>query len=124
VNNVTVDRLTILMTLSVGLAASLMPPGPVTGVLAILAAILHAVCLSAWQGLVAREEPLLFMLHVAYAWLPVGYALTACAAFGWLFPPTAALHALTMGAIGSMVLAMITRVPLGYWPVLTRPRVS
>jgi len=114
VNNVTVDRLTILMTLSVGLAASLMPPGPVTGVLAILAAILHAVRLSAWQGLATREEPLLFMLHVAYAWLPVGYALTACAAFGWVFPPTAALHALTMGAIGSMVLAMITRVPLGH----------
>jgi uncharacterized protein involved in response to NO len=61
-----------------------------------------------------RAEPLLFMLHVAYAWLPVGYALMACAAFGWIFPPTAALHALTMGAIGSMILAMMTRVPLGH----------
>jgi uncharacterized protein involved in response to NO len=54
------------------------------------------------------------MLHVAYAWLPVGYTLMACASLGWVFPPTAALHALTMGAMGSMVLAMITRVPLGH----------
>jgi len=114
VNNATIDRLAILSTLLVGLAASLSPSGPATGLLATLAAILHALRLSAWRGWATREEPLLLMLHVAYAWLPVGYALTACAAFGWVFPATAALHALTMGAIGSMILAMMTRVPLGH----------
>jgi uncharacterized protein involved in response to NO len=113
-NKAAIDRLTIATTLLVGLAASLTPPGPPTGVLAILASILHAVRLAAWRGVATRAEPLLFMLHVAYAWLPVGYALMACAAFGWIFPPTAALHALTMGAIGSMILAMMTRVPLGH----------
>jgi len=56
----------------------------------------------------------LFALHVAYFWLPVGYGLMGCAIFEWIFLPTAALHALTMGAIGSMILAMTTRVPLGH----------
>lgn len=113
-NNKAVDRLTITATVLAGLAASIAPLNSVTVVLASSAAILHAVRLSQWRGLATRPEPLLFMLHVAYAWLPVGYMLTALAALGWFFPPTAALHALTMGAIGSMILAMITRVPLGH----------
>jgi uncharacterized protein involved in response to NO len=113
-NNVLVDRMTILFTVLVGIAAAFAPVHPITAVLAICAAILHALRLSAWQGLATRSEPLLLMLHVAYAWLPVGYTLMACASLGWVFPPTAALHALTMGAMGSMVLAMITRVPLGH----------
>lgn len=112
--NVTVDRMTILATVLVGLAASLTQPGPVTGLMAIGAAVLHGLRLGAWRGLATRGEPLLLILHVAYAWLPIGYALMACAAFGWLFPPTAALHALTVGAIGTMILAMMTRVPLGH----------
>jgi uncharacterized protein involved in response to NO len=57
---------------------------------------------------------LLFVLHVAYSWLPVGYALTALAAFGLVFPATAALHALTMGAIGNMILAVSSRVALAH----------
>ena len=113
-NNVTVDRLTILATVLVGLAASLAQYGPVTGLLAVPAAVLHGVRLGAWRGLATRAEPLLLVLHIAYAWLPIGYALMACAAFGWVFPATAALHALTVGAIGTMILAMMTRVPLGH----------
>ena len=44
---------------------------------------MHTLRLSRWRGLATRTEPLLFILHVAYAWLPVGYLLTACAVFGW-----------------------------------------
>ena len=54
------------------------------------------------------------MLHVAYLWLPVGYALTALAAFGLIFPATAALHVLAMGAIGTMILAVTSRVALAH----------
>lgn len=46
--------------------------------------------------------------------LPVGYILLGCSVFGWIFRPSAALHALTMGAIGSIVLAVTTRVALGH----------
>jgi uncharacterized protein involved in response to NO len=113
-NNHLIDGLTILSTLLVGIAATFAPVHPFTAALALAAFALHAIRLSRWRGLATRTEPLLLVLHLAYAWLPIGYALTAFAALAWVFPSTAALHALTMGAIGSMVLAMITRVPLGH----------
>jgi uncharacterized protein involved in response to NO len=64
--------------------------------------------------LATTAEPLLFILHVAYLWLPVGYALMGLAAFEIFFTPTAALHALTMGGVAGMVLAVTTRVALAH----------
>ena len=113
-DNVLVNRLTIFLTLVVGIAVSTAPMSIVTGLLCFAAAIFHAIRCSRWCGLATLPEPLLFALHVAYFWLPVGYGLMGCAIFEWIFLPTAALHALTMGAIGSMILAMTTRVPLGH----------
>lgn len=113
-SNVIIDRLAILLTLAVGIAASFVPAHAASGVLAFAAALLHAMRLSRWCGLATFAEPLLFVLHVAYAWLPIGYAIMGCVVFGFLFAPTSALHVLTMGAIGGMILAMTTRVPLGH----------
>ena len=112
--SVGLDLSVILLTVLVGLAASFSPAHPVTGALAFAAALAHGFRLSRWRGFATTSNPLLFVLHAAYAWLPIGYALMGCSVFGWLFPPTTALHALTMGAIGSMVLAMTTRVALGH----------
>jgi uncharacterized protein involved in response to NO len=109
-----IDRTTILLTVITGVAASVAPASVITGVLAFAAAFMHGLRLSRWRGLATTEEPLLFVLHVAYLWLPVGYVLTACSVFGWLFPPTAALHALTMGGVGGMILAVTTRVALAH----------
>lgn len=114
VNHALTDRLTILATLAVGIAASTAPTNPVTGILGFVAAGLHGIRLSRWCGLSTVGEPLLFVLHIAYLWLPIGYAVMGCAVFDWLFAPTTALHVLTMGAIGGMILAMTTRVPLGH----------
>ncbi len=114
VNHPLSDGITIAATLATGVSVSLTPLGPVTGALALVAALSHAVRLARWRGLATTSEPLLFVLHVAYLWLPVGYALTALAAFGLVFPATAALHALTMGAIGNMILAVTSRVALAH----------
>ena len=108
------DGITVVATIATGVSVSLTPFGPVTGILAMVAALSHAVRLARWRGLATTSEPLLFVLHVAYLWLPVGYALTALAAFGLVFPATAALHALTMGAIGNMILAVTSRVALAH----------
>ncbi len=108
------DGLTVVATIGAGLAAVVAPTSAVAGLLALAASAAHGIRLSGWRGLATISDPLLFVLHVAYLWLPVGYALTALAAFGLWFPPTAALHALTMGAIGSMILAVTTRVALGH----------
>jgi uncharacterized protein involved in response to NO len=114
VNTTFLDITTILLTVVTGVGASFFPDSFVTGGLAFAAAGIHGFRLSRWRGLATAKEPLLFILHVAYLWLPVGYALMACAVFGWLFPPTAALHALTMGGVGSMILAVTTRVALAH----------
>ncbi len=109
-----VDRTALALTLLVGLSASFAPQHPATGILAFAAAAVHGFRLSRWRGFATTSNPLLFVLHVAYAWFPIGYTLLGFAVFGWLFTPTSALHALTMGAIGNMVLAVMTRVSLGH----------
>ncbi len=113
-NHPLAEGITVAATIATGVSVSLTPLGPVTGLLAMVAALSHAVRLARWHGLATTSEPLLFVLHVAYLWLPVGYALTALAAFGLVFPATAALHALTMGAIGNMILAVTSRVALAH----------
>jgi uncharacterized protein involved in response to NO len=113
-STVPVEAATLVLTVVTGFAATFAPTSPLTGGVAIAAAGAHAFRLSRWNGLATRSEPLLFVLHVAYFWLPVGYALIAWSAFGSAYPASVALHALTMGGIGSMVLAMMTRVALGH----------
>jgi len=108
------NHITILLTVLAGLSASFAPQGTLTGILAFAAALAHGLRLSRWRGFATTSNPLLFVLHLAYIWLPVGYALLGCVAFGWLLTSTAALHALTVGAIGSIVLAVTTRVALGH----------
>ena len=109
-----INRLALLLTVLVGLAAGFMPVHPLTTMLAFAAALVHGFRLGRWKGFATRSNPLLFVLHVAYAWIPFGYFLLGCASIGWFFTPTAALHALTMGAIGSSILAVTTRVALGH----------
>ncbi len=67
-----------------------------------------------WQGIATWREPLLWILHLAYAWLGVGFLLLGLDAFLPWLPPTAALHALTAGAIGTATLAVMIRVTLGH----------
>lgn len=114
VNSDVVNRTALSLTVLVGLAASFAPTHTVTGILAFAAAAVHGFRLSRWRGFSTTSNPLLLVLHTAYIWLPVGYVLLGCAVFGWLFTPTAALHALTMGAIANIVLAVTTRVSLGH----------
>ncbi|UCG72347.1 MAG: NnrS family protein [Chromatiales bacterium] len=109
-----VEPLVILATLGTGIAASLAPGSSGAGGLALVAAVLHGLRLARWRGLATTSEPLVLVLHLAYAWFPVGYALLAAASFTAWLPSTAAIHALAMGVIGSMILAVTTRVALGH----------
>ena len=113
-NNLPVDRTATTLTILVGLTVVFFPNRVAIGYLAMSAAVVHAVRVAQWRGLQTIRNPLLFVMHVAYWWLPIGYLMMSAASLGWAFTPTAALHALTMGGIGGMILAMITRVPLGH----------
>ena len=106
----------VAVSLSVltGMAAAAWPSEWVTGGMALVTAIAHGLRLALWRGLSTLSNPLLFVLHVAYAWLPIGYLWMAMASFGWWVTPSSALHAMTMGGIGFVVLGVITRVALGH----------
>lgn len=85
----------------------------VSGAALIIAASAHAVRLARWSGGATKQEPLLWILHLGYAWLPVGLALSGAAAW---FPDlaTLAVHALTVGAMATMIVAVMTRASLGH----------
>ncbi len=85
----------------------------VTGALA-LAGVLHGVRLTRWAGDRARREPLVLVLHVGYAFVPLGFLLLAASGVTSAIGESAALHAWTAGAIGVMTVGMMTRVGLGH----------
>jgi uncharacterized protein involved in response to NO len=86
-----------------------------TAVLLIFAAVAQAARLGRWAGERTWREPIVFILHVGYAFVPLG-ALALGAAILWpaIIAPTAALHAWTTGAMGTMTLAVMTRATLGH----------
>jgi len=90
------------------------PQGAVTPWLALAAGIALAIRLSRWCGLATLREPLLFALHAGYGWLAASLLLLGANGFLSLVPASAALHALTVGAIGTMTLAVMTRATLGH----------
>jgi uncharacterized protein involved in response to NO len=67
-----------------------------------------------WRGVATRSEMLLAVLHVGYGWLVLGVAALGFAILDSAFPLSAAIHALTAGAIGTMILAVMTRVSRGH----------
>jgi uncharacterized protein involved in response to NO len=74
---------------------------------------LHFVRLLRWSGYRTFADRLVLILHIAYAFIPVGFILTALSAFG-LVAPGAGIHAWTGGAIGAMTLAVMSRATLGH----------
>lgn len=79
----------------------------------LLAGTLHGARMAGWHSARAWHYPALFMLHLAWAWLPVGLILLGLALLDPQgLPPAAGLHALTMGAMGSMILAIAGRAAM------------
>ncbi|QFU00188.1 NnrS protein [Halomonas sp. THAF5a] len=100
-------------------------PGALFAVLLGLAALANALRLAGWDGLHSWREPLLWGLHGSYAFIPVGLAMWALAALG-MFRVELAVHALTVGGMGTMMLAMMSRVSLGHTarPIRTLPGIG
>jgi uncharacterized protein involved in response to NO len=85
-----------------------------TGAAAGVAALALVARMSGWQSVRTLRDPLLWSLHLGYAWVAVGLACIALADLFWLLPWTTGLHALTAGAFGTMILAVMTRAALGH----------
>jgi len=90
------------------------PEGTAAGVAAAVASLVQAVRLAQWRGTAARRMPIVWVLHVGYLWLPVGFALKAVALLGAPAIGGFYLHALTIGALAMMIVAVMTRAALGH----------
>lgn len=91
------------------------PDGTATGTALIAAAALTAIRLARWAGDRTWRDPLVLILHVGFACVPLGLLLAGLATLTpTLVPPAAGLHALGVGAVGTMTLAVMTRATLGH----------
>ncbi len=96
------------------LAWVLAPTRAATGGLLIAAGLLHAARLARWAGDRAASDALVAILHVGYAFVPLGFVFSGLAALTPAMPASAGVHAWTVGAIGGTTLAMMTRASLGH----------
>lgn len=84
------------------------------GALLCLAGALLAIRLVRWRGHRTAREPILLVLHIGYVWLALALLMLGGSALSDSLPASAALHALTAGAVGTMTLAVMTRASLGH----------
>lgn len=109
------------LTLVIWVAA---PQSSLLWAAALVAAALNAVRLARWRGIACRAEPLVFVLHAAYGFVPLGFLALAAAQAGAI-AAASALHVLTVGAVAAMMLAVMTRATRGHTGrALTASRVT
>ena len=88
--------------------------GPAVAFIAFVAAAAHGVRLAFWRGLSTLNSPILWSLHLAYGFLVLSLAALGLAHLGIGLGITSAMHLLSVGAIGGMTLAVMSRVALGH----------
>lgn len=89
-------------------------PDALLGVTALIAAVAHGTRLALWRGTATRSEPIVWVLHLGYGWIVIGLVLRTLAAFSDAVPGAVVTHAFGAGAIGTMILAVMTRASLGH----------
>jgi uncharacterized protein involved in response to NO len=90
------------------------PEDRLTGLMLILAAAAQALRLSRWGGCWTWRDPLVLMFHLGYAWVPLGLLLLGLSVAQIAGPRSAGVHALTAGAMSTMILAVMSRAILGH----------
>lgn len=107
------DRAVIALTV-LALASDLTFPGAaLTGLICLSAAVAHGARLWRWDPFATRGAPIVWILHLSYAWIPVGFLLLALSSLGAAQASLAA-HAFGVGAVGGMILGMMTRTARGH----------
>jgi uncharacterized protein involved in response to NO len=107
------ERSTLAVTALALAAWVLLPASPVAAAGFALAALLHAARLWHWQPWRTHSRPILWVLHAAYAWLPVGFALLGWAQLGGV-AASIGIHALAVGATAGLIIGMVTRTARGH----------
>lgn len=102
-----------LIATAIGGGMALAGQATAAGFWLVLAGVLHSLRLIRWQSLRTRHYPALLMLHLAWLWVPVGLILMGTAMrYPQVLPVAATTHGLTMGAMGTMILAIAGRAAM------------
>ena len=108
-----VEKLALALVLLITIADGLQISGAWFALMAVLAMLAHLARLWLWQLWKTLKTPLVWVLHLAYAWVPLYLLFRAMAAMDWV-SASVAYHALTTGAIGGMIIGMMTRTAMGH----------
>jgi uncharacterized protein involved in response to NO len=104
-----------LVVSAIALAAWIITPMHwLSGLLLIVAGCLQAVRLARWAGDRIVADRLVLILHIGYAFVPLGFLMVGLTVFVPQMPATAGIHAWTAGTIGLMTVAVMTRASLGH----------
>jgi len=116
------EKATAAVTVSALLAWVFAPSNAISAPLLVLAAVMQLARLAAWKPWRTRGRPILWILHLSYAWIPVGFLLLAMGLAGWM-TASAGIHALAIGATGGLIIGMVTRTARGHTgrPLLASP---
>ncbi len=113
------DKASIALLAATALAWVAGAPAAATALCAFAAAALNAARLLGWAPLATLRTPLLWVLHLAYAWIVAGLLLLGFAALG-IGSASSAFHALAVGGMSGLIIGMITRTALGHTGRLLR----
>ncbi len=108
------DGMSILLVVVAAITWAVQPQHLATGWILLAAGLANLIRLTRWHGWMTWREPLVFILHVGYAWLGLSLIILGGSILGFGLAPEDAVHALTTGAVGSMTLAVMTRATLGH----------
>ncbi len=111
----TLDIIVMIESAAVLALWVVLPESVLTGWLAALVGGFNLVRMARWAGHHTSAEPLVLVLHVAFAFVPLGFLLLAMSVLlPQLIPPSGAVHGWTAGCVGLMTLAVMTRASLGH----------
>ena len=108
-----VEKAVLGATLAVLVADMLQAPAVALAPLLAIACVAHGVRLGLWKPWRTLRVPIVWSLHAAYAWIPIHLMLRALAEFDLVARPLA-VHALSIGGIGGLTIAMMTRTARGH----------
>ncbi|GFO71929.1 uncharacterized protein involved in response to NO [Bathymodiolus japonicus methanotrophic gill symbiont] len=113
VRNPLYDALSIASAVLVFALSIMQVSGALLAVAASFATVINILRVKDWYEFRVWFVPLLWVLYIGYAWIIIGFFLTALGALG-IIQPSLALHAFTVGGIGVITLGMMARVSLGH----------
>ncbi len=108
------DRAAIFLMVVVMVASATAAAPAITGTVAVLGGLVVLLRMRSWGSIHTVRHPILWVLHLGHAWIGIGLLLRGAATFGLGIALTFAVHVLTIGGIGTLIIGMITRVARGH----------